>query len=163
MVLGTAQLVGCAPEPAPAPSPTPAFASEDEAFAAAEEVYRAYNDAGNARRAESRDADPQRYLTGVALESDLDAERYFEEHHLHILGEAMIDGFRGESANLSDSPIEVVARVCINVKNTRVVDDKGDDVTPADRPARLPLEVTFVGSKDTLLIADSVLIEGEEC
>ena len=39
-------LGGCAGEPAPVET-TPAFASEDEAFAAAEETYRAYVDALN--------------------------------------------------------------------------------------------------------------------
>ena len=45
----------CTPEPAPTPTPT-GFASEDEAFRAAEETYRAYVDALNARLelAESR-------------------------------------------------------------------------------------------------------------
>ncbi len=37
----------CTPEPAPTPTPT-GFASEDEAFRAAEETYRAYVDALNA-------------------------------------------------------------------------------------------------------------------
>src|SRR5690606_38234156 len=44
----SALLVGCSPEPDPTPTPTAAFASEEEAFAAAEETYRAYIDAFNA-------------------------------------------------------------------------------------------------------------------
>ncbi len=37
---------GCQPDPAPSPT-GPAFATEEEAFAAAEETYRAYVDALN--------------------------------------------------------------------------------------------------------------------
>src|SRR5690349_13054891 len=44
VVLGTA--TACQPEPAPSPS-TGAFATQAEAFAAAEETYRAYVDALN--------------------------------------------------------------------------------------------------------------------
>lgn len=39
-------LAGCTPEPEPTPTPT-GFTSEAEAFAAAEETYRAYVEAGN--------------------------------------------------------------------------------------------------------------------
>ncbi len=45
-VLALALTTGCMPEPEPTPSPT-GFASEEEAFAAAEETYRAYVDALN--------------------------------------------------------------------------------------------------------------------
>src|SRR5215207_2167659 len=42
----SATATGCQPEPGPSPS-GPLFASEEEAFAAAEETYRAYVDALN--------------------------------------------------------------------------------------------------------------------
>ncbi len=40
-------VAGCAPDPAPAPTTAVSFSSEEEAFAAAEETYRAYVDALN--------------------------------------------------------------------------------------------------------------------
>ena len=40
-------LSGCVAEPAPSPTPTSPFASEEEAFAAAEDTTRAYVDANN--------------------------------------------------------------------------------------------------------------------
>ncbi len=46
LVLAAAVTTGCAPTPEPT-EPTPLFTSEDEAFAAAEETYRAYVDALN--------------------------------------------------------------------------------------------------------------------
>lgn len=156
-------LTACAPAPTPSPTPTAAFASEEEAYAAAEEVYRAYNDALNESRTMTAGADPQRFLTGLALESDLEASRYFDEHRLEVAGEGVISQFDGLYATLSTSESEVTARVCLDVSNTRVFDADGNDVTPTNRPTRLPLEVTFVQTTGTLLISNESLIEDEAC
>lgn len=47
LICASALTVGCAPGADPTPAPTSAFASEEEAFAAAEKTYRAYVDALN--------------------------------------------------------------------------------------------------------------------
>ncbi|WP_447913202.1 hypothetical protein [Microbacterium phyllosphaerae] len=156
-------LTACAPTPVPTATPTAAFASEEEAYAAAEEVYRAYNDALNESRMMTAGADPQRFLTGLALESDLEASRYFDEHRLEVAGEGVISQFDGLYATLSTSESEVIARVCLDVSNTQVFDADGNDVTPTNRPTRLPLEVTFVQTTGILLISNESLIEGEAC
>ena len=66
-------LTGClGSAPDPTPTPTAVFTSEEEAFAAAEETYRAYIDAVNARRADPRsEPDPQSFLIGEAQEADI--------------------------------------------------------------------------------------------
>lgn len=156
-------LVGCSPDPQPSPTPTAAFASEEEAFAAAEEVYRAYNDALNAAHAGDSTARPDQYLTGLALKSDLDAERFAENRNLSIVGEGKVVRFSGESAEISASDAAIEARVCLDVSDTHVVNGSGLDVTPADRPIRLPLAVSFTGSADLIQISNSTLIEGEKC
>ena len=46
LALALGLTTACQPEPSPSPS-APAFANEEEAFAAAEETYRAYVDALN--------------------------------------------------------------------------------------------------------------------
>ena len=46
LALAVCVMTGCQPEPEPSPS-APAFATEEEAFAAAEETYREYVDALN--------------------------------------------------------------------------------------------------------------------
>ncbi len=46
LALALGMTTACQPEPAPSPS-APVFANEEEAFAAAEETYRAYVDALN--------------------------------------------------------------------------------------------------------------------
>lgn len=162
-VTAVAALAGCTPAPVPTPTPTAAFASEEEAFAAAEEVYRAYNDALNAARISEEPDGARAYLTGRALESDLEAKRYLDAENLRLVGEGVIDGFEGESATLEKDVTSITVHLCLDVSQTHVEDAAGIDVTPTDRQARLPLEVTFVGSSEALLISSSDLIEGEEC
>lgn len=47
LALGVSALSACAPAPEPTPTPSPAFASEEEAFAAAEATFAEYVDALN--------------------------------------------------------------------------------------------------------------------
>lgn len=163
VTLATCSLLACAPAPAPTSSPTPAFASEEEAFAAAEEVYRAYNDALNDARSGASSKDPSQYLVGQALESDLDAERYFREQGATLTGKTTFTQFEGTSTNSSGEEVEVQAQLCLDVSETHVLDADGADVTPKDRQTRLPLDLTFVGTIDALLISSSNLVEDDEC
>lgn len=163
LVLGiaAASVVGCAPEPEP--TPTPAFASEEDAFAAAEEVYRAYNDALNARRDGDPNSDAREYLTGLALEGDADTSGYLKQNGLTLVGHGVVVEFEGESATPSTEMIKIFARVCLDVSVTRLLDQGGNDVTPDDRPPRVPLRVAFIRPDERLLISESSLIEGESC
>lgn len=163
ILMGTilAALVGCAPESRPSPSPTLGFSTEAEAFAAAEEVYRAYNDALNANRAGDAEADPTELLTGLALESELNASQYLDQRGLKLTGIGEVAAFQGNSANIMDGSVQ--ARVCLDVSATRLIASDGTDETPLDRLPRVPMSVTFVTSEQGLLIANSNLIEGEEC
>lgn len=70
-------LTACTPQPGPSPSPsTTGFANEEEAFAAAEATYRAYVDALNARREDPESpVDPRSFLSGHALEADIESQR----------------------------------------------------------------------------------------
>ena len=164
VAIALSSLLGCATEPAPVPTPTPAFASEEEAFAAAEEVYRAYNDALNESRVtDNTETSPRSYLTGPALEGDLEATRYLEEQGLEIVGEGKVAGFDGTTARLASDGVEVTAEVCLDVSGTQVVDASGGNLTPQGRPTRLPLHVTFVFSDGALLISSSSLIDGDAC
>ncbi|MDN3443657.1 hypothetical protein [Microbacterium sp. APC 3901] len=164
IAIALSSVLGCAPEPAPVPTPTPAFASEEEAFAAAEEVYRAYNDALNESRiTDNAVTNPRKYLAGPALESDIDATRYLQEQGLKIVGEGQIVDFAGTTAGLTSGGVEVTAKVCLDVSRTQVLDASGRDVTPHDRPTRLPLDVAFVRSDGALLISSSNLLDGDPC
>lgn len=162
IALGAVVLAGCASGPAPSPTPTAAFASADEAYAAAEKVYRAYNDALNDERAGGT-SNSRTYLVGLALESDTNTSRLLTENGLKIVGEGAVVRFSGESADLRSDDGRVRASVCLDVSSTRVINDAGEDVTPPTRVNLVPLDVIFVASDDGLLISESNSLEEEEC
>lgn len=145
-------LAGCSPAPSPTPTPTAAFASEEEAFAAAEETYRAYTDAFN----EVDLSKPESFEPVFELSSgDFNAADRRTLSKLHaesysFTGQIKLVDFEGIS---SDPPFEqVVANVCVDVSGSDVVDESGSSVTDANRPDLNPLRVTFVASTGRLLI-----------
>ena len=73
------------PDPTPTPSPT-GFASDEEAFAAAEDTYRAYIDALSARQTGDESVDPLDFLTGQALEDAINSDRQLELEQLELSG-----------------------------------------------------------------------------
>ena len=163
LVVTVGVLSGCTPEPDPTPTPTAAFASEEEAFAAAEEVYRAYNDAGNARLRGEQSPDPQDFLIGTVLEDDIDGLELLRASGLQLVGEISVPRFTGQTAELEASGARVVAIVCLDVSGTRVVNVDGADVTPAERPAKLSQEVTMVYADGSYLITEQAEAEAESC
>ncbi|MGA1827204.1 hypothetical protein [Microbacterium sp.] len=153
LVLVVGMTTGCQPEPAPSPS-GPIFANEDEAFAAAEQTYRAYVDALNQRRSDaSSTPDPQSFLTGQALEVDIDTQQHLDQAGLALTGITEI---------ASVSPVEsrpdigfVKVDVCLDSSGTRVVNDAGADVTPPDRQPISLITVDFLSVRSGLLIMAS--------
>ena len=137
------------------------FSSEEEAFAAAEETYRAYVDAENARRAEPDAPDPQVYLTGPALESDIESKQRFDELGVRLAGQSEVTRFEPQS--VSDDLARVTAIICLDSTNARVVDEAGADVTPEDRDATLMLVIGFKLVNGSFLIRDSDIAENESC
>lgn len=146
-------LGGCAPAPPPRPTVTPAFASEAEAFAAAEEVYRAYNEAGNERRSGDESQEPQDYLSGLALEKSIDGHNYLLVHGIRLSGSVHIIEFSGESAVMSETP-RIRAFVCLDISDTRTLDNNGNDITPPERAAVIAQHVAFVFDGAELRISE---------
>lgn len=153
-VAGTT-LSACAPTPEPSPTPSAAFATEDEAFAAAEEVYRAYNEAVNRQRGGDESADPRSFLTALALENDTDATRILADNGVRIVGDGKVTKFHGVKANLESVPTNIDATLCLNVSGTQVINTDGEDVTPSDRSEVVALVVTFVATEQGLKVSDS--------
>jgi hypothetical protein len=156
-------LTGCAPEPAdPTPTPTSAFASEDEAFAAAEETYRAYVDAVNARREDptARPA-PTDFLIGDALEAEIDTQNLKHAEGLSIAGETVVVQIAPRSWDASSGEVELA--VCIDSSATRVVDESGSDVTPPDRPTRYGLAIELEEIGNSLVIASTEQVADMSC
>ncbi|GAB6856111.1 hypothetical protein [Microbacterium xylanilyticum] len=153
LVAAAVGLAGCTPGPAPKPTPTPLFTSEADAFKAAEAVYREYTDAG--AKADSGDATarPEDYLAGAALEDELASQRDLKSQGLTIKGAARVESFSG--SKFSPETSQVAADVCLDVSQTRIIDKSGGDVTPANRPLLVPLQVEFTRAGSSLLIAKS--------
>ncbi|MGN7860565.1 hypothetical protein ACTJI8_08280 [Microbacterium sp. 22303] len=153
LVAAAVGLVGCTPGPAPKPTPTPLFTSEAEAFKAAEQVYRDYTDAGNAAHGGDSEAKPEQYLAGVALEDEISVQRQLEEQKLKVVGPIRIVSFEG--TGFESATARVTAKVCLDVKDARVVDASGTDVTPRGRQEQGLLDLAFTRSGGGLVIIES--------
>lgn len=158
-LLSLAALAGCAPSPTPTPTLTPTFASDEEAFAAAEEVYREYNDAGNARNAGLTEPDPQDFLVGSALQADIDAQRRYAGEGLSTMGEVALSSFAGEDFNVD----QVVGTVCLDVAQVRLVDSSGIDVTPTSRPSQVAQQVTIISTSAGMKISNEQSADASSC
>lgn len=162
-LVASALLSGCAPVSAPTPTPTPLFSSEDEAFAAAEETYREYNDASNARRAGDNAANPEDYLVGTALEADLVASDYLRSQGLKLTGTVVIIEFQGLEAEIGDGRTTLTASVCLDSSGTRVIRTDGVDVTPPERVALIALRVQMVATGHEFRIEDESEMDSGRC
>lgn len=147
-----AGLCGCAPDPFadPTPPPTPSavvsgFASDEEAFAAAEATYRAYVDAGNARRAGDSSADPAQYLSGKLLAAEIKSYETFESAGIRLEGKIRLISFEVRSASRD----QIDATACIDVTETRVFNSKDEDVTPRSRQDVLGLDLKLESTTST--------------
>lgn len=136
-------VAGCAPTPAPTPTPTAAFASEEEAFAKAEEVYRAYIDALNAIDT----SDPSTFepvyeqLTGDAETSTRSTFSELYAENVTVLGSTSFDSFEGVSFDRAHTIVG--ADVCLDVSEVEVVNAAGDSLVSPDRLDRQPMALTF--------------------
>jgi len=144
---------GCAPSPAPSPSlSSTGFASDAEAFAAAEATYRAYVDATNARRADPNSVpDPTDFLTGEAFNDEATTEAILNDREWRVVGETTIASFRQLRADHDRVELEV----CLDSSGTMVLDLAETDVTPSDRMTIQALSVSFTRFHSSLLITQS--------
>lgn len=161
-IVGAISLAGCVPEPAPTRTPT-GFASEEEAFAAAEETYRAYIEALNARNAGDEEADPKDFVTGEALDAEIQSQETLEESGRTISGETTVRSFVPKSFETISDAISVSADVCLDASKSSVLDAEGNDVTPEDVVPIYVLEVTFSSAGEELKITTTDLKSQGSC
>ncbi|OAH51807.1 hypothetical protein [Microbacterium oleivorans] len=128
-----AALTACAPASTPTPSPTPTgFASEEEAFAAAEATYRAYVDALNqVDLSDPATFEPVYALTAGQL-NEQDRKSFSE---LHADGTVV----EGDTQVVKIAPNEaefpnVTLNVCTDVSQVQVTDREGKSLVAEDRP-----------------------------
>lgn len=140
------------PRATPTPSSTdgPGFASDEEARAAAEAVYREY------LRVISNDPDFARLREFGTEELVASEEATYEK-----LTSAGLSG-HGQSQVISfvlqqNSNAELSAYTCVDVSEVRILNSSGLDVTPPDRPDRSTLLVTFVFENSKPVLSRSEL------
>lgn len=154
LALSISVLAACAPTPEPTPTPTALFASDEEAFAAAEETYRAYLAAANATDL----AEPATFesvfdwLTGTALSAERESLSLYHAEGLSRVGTTTFDTF--EPVAFQDGA--VVVNLCIDVADVDLQNGEGESVIPPDRAPRSGRKVTFVpGDTSTALLIAS--------
>lgn len=165
LALAASTLFGCSPAPTPTPSPTAAFASEEEAFAAAEETYRAYIDALN----EVDLSDPSTFAPVLALLSDSAAsstKKIFSEFHaegVRMTGTTAFDSFKGISAESDLGSVSTV--LCLDVTTVELMNKAGESLVSPDRLDRQPMRVDLQtqAANGELRISSMRAEEGYEC
>ncbi|MFS0853280.1 hypothetical protein [Microbacterium sp. 179-I 3D4 NHS] len=154
---------GCTTTPKPEPTPTPAFASEEEAFEAAEKTYREYIDAVNARIAGETSPDPQDYLIGLALETDIDTERFMAEQGYRTTGAMSIASFSGSEVRFRARDATITATICLDASEIQLLDSAGTNITPVDREDVVAQLVEFVGTGPELKVLEESEGPAGEC
>ena len=157
LALVIAVATGCQPEPEPSPS-GPAFTTEAEAFAAAEETYRAYVDALN----QVDLSDPETFEAVYAWttgDANAGARESFSEMHAKgwsVRGASRVDRTEPLGAALEKTAsVSIVA--CLNVSDVTLVDADGNSAVAENRPDVQEVRVDTVASRTSstgLLIAD---------
>ncbi|MDQ0612626.1 hypothetical protein QF046_000267 [Microbacterium sp. W4I4] len=141
-LLALGMLAACTPEPEPKPTKTALFASDEEAFAAAEETYRAYTDAVNAvDTADPKSFEPvYQWLTGTALAPEKESLTLYHAENLKKTGVSTFDSF----TPVSNSADEIIAQLCLDTGDVDLITPDGESALPANRAARHGRKVLFV-------------------
>ncbi len=131
----------CQPEPTPTPT-GPAFASEDEAFAAAEETYRAYVDALN--QVDLSDPDTfEAVYAWTTGEANAEAKKTFTTMHADMWTVSGKSVPTIVEPRLWGGSGNVEVAVCLNVADVSLVNNLGESVVDPDRPDVQSMLVTM--------------------
>ncbi|MDZ8276216.1 hypothetical protein R2Q81_09695 [Microbacterium aquimaris] len=155
VLIVTAALAGCSPTPEPTPTPT-GFASEEEAFAAAEATYRAYVAATNAQREDpAYSPAPESFLRGEALQDEIRASQYLADLGVSVVGDTTV--VRVDQVTSADN--DVTLDVCVDSSRTRILNEEGTDVTP-DRETPTLIRVQLVLAGDMFITSSATAKTG---
>lgn len=164
--LGVGALAGCGPaDPSPAPTPT-GFASEEEAFAAAEATYRAYVDALN----QVDLSDPStfeevyRWTTGDANAAERESLSGMHANGWTVSGTSEVTGFNPTSWDAGAGTIDGIA--CLRVADVTLTDRDGNSVVSTDRPDTQSVMIVASVSPDSPTGALLSVVDGsnsEQC
>ena len=143
-------LAGCVPRepvitPEPDPASTPVFASDDEALAAATEAYARYLEVSDQITADGGN-NPERiakFVTTEQLAKELTGFRLFSDRKLHTIGSSTFDTESLQRSDSSEGLAEVTIYACKDAMAVYILNEAGTDITPPDRNARAPFELSF--------------------
>lgn len=150
-------LAGCTPEPEPTPTPT-GFTSEAEAFAAAEETYRAYVEAGN----QVDLSDPATFepvLSWTTGEQKALEHQSFTQLHaegVSVSGQTNVVAVELLEWSRSTQLLRLTA--CQDVSDVDLVDSAGNSMVSEDRePLQAQdVELVVVASSPTAMLIQRV-------
>lgn len=148
LALVVGMTTGCQPEPTPSPS-GPVFANEDEAFAAAEETYRAYVDALN----QVDLSDPETFEAVYAWTTgDFNASERTTLSTMHaedwtVSGSSDIT--RIDYLSVGDAFSRVSIGSCVDVSSITLLDAQGVSQVSPDRPDMQVTQVDLTWSKSS--------------
>lgn len=158
--LGT---TGCTTETAPSPTPTAlVFETDEEAYAAAEEVYRAFLDEYNSMKYDDSKelTSLEKYMSGDFLLSTRKGFSQLHADQIGRVGETKVVWIRGVSRT-EDNLITML--LCEDITTVDLRDADGISLVNPERdnfPARI---VDFRIRGDSIRVDDAVLTEDEEC
>lgn len=161
----TLSVSGCTmPSPEPTPSPT-GFASEAEAFAAAEATYRAYIDALN----QVDLSDPATFEPVFRLtigNANAGERQSFSEMHANQWAKTGTTVVTAVQSRSYTPPTTVVIEACVDVSAVDVRDAQGNTLVAADRPPRQAIGVSVRADPDSAtggLISELSGVESQVC
>lgn len=160
--LAAAALTGCDADPAPTETPPP-FATEEEAFFAAEATYRAYVDALNQVDLSDPETfeDVYAWTTGEANAGERRSLTRMHADGWTKTGQSQITSL--ELMGFEKSTGAVTLSTCVDVSTVDVQNTAGESVVAADRPDRQASTVRLaLGGQDRLLI-DAIDGANHEC
>ena len=173
VLVGALSASGCASEapaadPTPTPSATPLFASDEEALAAAEEAYAAYQQVSDSILIDGG-AEPERLLK-VATEAQYEYEKAgFDEakaNGLRSTGGSTFDTvtLRDWKDEAGDGRLVVSVLLCDDVAAVDIIDRQGQSVVDSSKPARFPRVAYFdlaASDREQLLVSTIEEWDGE--
>lgn len=154
-------LTGCVPgdagpTPTPVPSSTPVFASDEEALAAAEAAYAAYQAEVDRALATYETGGLASVASGDALATAEESASNYQAAGKKLTGTSEIDSLsltQGGVASASGDLIQIYA--CLDISKTDVVDASGSSVVVEGRQLRYPVVVDLRIGPDNRLLVDS--------
>ena len=164
-----ATLAGCSdttriPDPTPEATADPLFASDEEALAAAVEVYEDFL-ATTDQILQEGGAAPERLeplVSTYLYESELAGFQDFAASGARLVGSSSITAseLQQRSPGATPETEEVITYFCVSSENTDVVDASGSSIREPGAPVEYGFEVVTTFSPDGAVIESNQLFDG---